>query len=203
MQLDSLTLPSAMLSPFSFCYHTVTCWVCFCVCFHFQVPAVSRAGGRSYIVNFFAIHSYPSLPVSFRIPRFVELRASFSEKDEEIHIQEKAAERDSKSLWLAMVSQAPVDDDDNENQETLEPRRTPSTQRGSQRLSSPFSPSCTSCIGWSYAMFKVSRAIRGRARMPISGTMLKCYGKDCFGTYFTHTSHMYANHGVGWGCSRS
>jgi len=44
-------------------------------------------------------------------------RASFSEKDEEIHIQEKA----------------PVDDDDNENQETLEPRRTPSTQSISRK----------------------------------------------------------------------
>ena len=70
------------------------------------MPAVSRAGGRSYIVNFFAIHSDPSLPVSFRIPRFVELRASFSEKDEEIHIQEKASERERFKIVVASYGQS-------------------------------------------------------------------------------------------------
>ena len=58
-------------------------------------------------------------------------------------------------------------------------------------------------------LFVVSRAVRSRARMPISGTMSKCYGMDCFGTYFTHVQTCtvtqvrhgwcYANHGVGLG----
>ena len=78
--------------------------------------------------------------------RFVELRPSFAETKEQIHIPVEALERERFKIVgpfcffgevVASYGQASVDDD-NENQEILEPRSSPSTQSGSQRLSSPF-----------------------------------------------------------------
>lgn len=147
LQLGSLTLPSAILSPFSLCYHTVTSWLCFCVCFCFQVPAVSRAGGGSYIVNFFSIHGDPSLPRFVQNPDVLNSGLPFPKRMNRSRSTSKKRRRRERFQIVgrfclfggvvASYGQASVDDD-NENQEILEPRSSPSTQSGSQRLSSPF-----------------------------------------------------------------